>query len=221
MNKKYIIPIIIFFLIFGFSLACTAKSGDVKEETNIETSKEEEPVQQKTYLEESQSAELASFSENIFSFNYPSNWKKVDEQTIDILFQTSMRGGSQSSFDYIGGVYVGDNWEEDIGEAVFVIYTFSDPSFGSTISDEQYQSTKNSFETQYGDRLLSIDKITFQDLSAAEIRSIGKSQKTQAWEIFIIDNGKGYMLGLRAKKELYSDYEPILIDIIDSLKISK
>lgn len=132
-----------------------------------------------------------------------------------------MRGGSPDNFEYIGGVYIGDLWKEDIGEAVFLIFVISDPAITGTISDEQYKNVKNTYESQYGKRILSIKQNTICDLPTIETKTIGKSNETQSWGIFIMISGKTYMLDLRARKELYPDYEPIFIDIIDSLEISK
>jgi hypothetical protein len=219
MRKRYIIPIIIFLLSLSFLLSCTLKP-ETEETTALETSKEED-AQQKSYLEESLAAGPVSFSENIFAFDYPSNWKIIDEQAINQLFKTSMEGSTRDSFDYIGGVYLGENWSEDIGEAVFSIYTVSDSSFNGTISNEQYDSIKNNYESQFGERLLSLNKIKFNSLDAVEIKTIGRSEQTQSWSINTIAEGEAYMLDLRAKRELYDDYEPIFIKIINSFKISK
>ncbi|MBU2598058.1 MAG: hypothetical protein KKC53_02600 [Actinobacteria bacterium] len=176
---------------------------------------------EKSYIKESIAAESKTFSESVFTFKYPSNWKKIDDKKIDEIFKTSMRGGSPDNFEYIGGVYIGDSWKEDIGEAVFSIFVISDPASTGTISDEQYENVKNTYESQYGKRLISINQSTICDLPDIEIKTIGKSKETQSWGIYIIISGKTYMLDLRARKELYPDYEPIFIDIIDSLKISK
>lgn len=231
-NKRnvYIISLTIFLLIFGFSLACTSKEENSQEaEPEIVLSAEEEKLTEESnvknqdnfYLEESLAAELTSFSENIFMFDYPSNWKIINEDAIDILFQTSLKGGSRSSFDYIGGVYCGDKWSEDIGEAVFIIFIISDAAFSKTISEEQYNSVKESYESRFGDRLLSIDRIDFNGFESFEIKTIGKSLKTQSWAINATADGRAYMLDLRSKKELYKEYEPLFSAILDSFTISE
>lgn len=97
----------------------------------------------------------------------------------------------------------------------------SDPASTGIISDEQYKNIKNTYESQCGRRLLSIKQNTICDLPAIETKTISKSNETQSWGIFIIISGKTYMLDLRAREELYPDYEPIFIDIIYSLEISK
>ena len=164
---------------------------------------------------------MAGFSEDIFSFDYPSNWKIIDDTAIDKLFNTSLKGGSKSDFDYIGGVYVGDFWEEDIGEAVLTIYIVSDPNFSSTMSEDQYNSIKSSYESQFGDRLLSIERVSLDGFDAVDIKTIGKSEQTQSWAINATGDGEAYMLDLRAKVNQYSGYEPIFQEIVDSFKISK
>jgi len=69
----------------------------------------------------------------------------------------------------------------------------------------------------------TINRITICNLPAIEIKTIGKSDKTQNWGIFIVPevSGRFYNLDLGTGRELYPDYEPIFIDNIDSLEISK
>lgn len=192
-----------------------------EEDKAEDTQESAESVAQSLFLEESLQAEMESFSEDIFSFDYPSNWKIIDDTAIGELFETSLEGGSESDFDYIGGVYVGDLWEEDIGEAVFTIYIVSDSAFSSTMSDDQYNAVKSSYESQFGDRLLSIEKINLDGFDAVDVKTIGKSEKTQSWAINATGDGEAYMLDLRSKVNLYAGYEPIFQDIINSFRISK
>ena len=232
-NKKvkYLFPFVVIGLIFALALACNGSKEESSEKATAETKKEiieeitkaEDYSVEKTYLEESLAAEPATFSENIFSFKYPSNWKRIDENLTDSIFETSMRGWPKENFDYIGGIYIGEKWKEAIGEAVFSLFVVSDPNFNGTITDEQYENVKKAYESEFGSRLLSIERSTVCELPAIEIKTIGKSDKTQNWGIFIVPeiSGKFYMLDLRTTKELYEGYEPIFIDIIDSLEISK
>ncbi len=236
MKIKYLMPFLVFGVIFAIALACSGTGGESKEEVGLEkeeqigneevaieeTEEEVSPVEV-SFAEESLSAELTTFSENIFSFNYPSNWKTVNEGVVDSIFETSMRGWPKENFEYIGGVYIGEKWEEAIGEAAFSLFVVSDPNFEGTITDEQYENVKDAYKSEFGNRLLDISKITICDLPAIEIKTIGKSDKTQNWGIFIVPevSGRYYNLDLRAKKDLYPDYEPIFIDIVSSLEISK
>ena len=192
-----------------------------EEDAAEDTQEAAESVAQSSFLEESLQAEMTGFSENIFSFDYPSNWKIIDDAAIDKLLNTSMQGASRSDFDYIGGVYVGDFWEEDIGEAVFTIYIVSDSAFSSTMSDDQYNAIKSSYESQFGNRLLSIEKISLDGFDAVDVKTIGKSEQTQSWAINATGDGEAYMLDLRAEINQYAGYEPIFQDILNSFKISK
>ena len=197
-------------------------SATLTEEDAAEDTQEPgESTAQSSSLEDSLQAEITGFSENIFSFDYPSNWKIIDDAAIDKLLNTSMKGASRNDFDYIGGVYVGNFWEEDIGEAVFTIYIVSDSAFSSTLSEEQYNAIKSSYESQFGNRLLSIEKVSFNGFDAVDIKTIGKSEQTQSWAINATGDGEAYMLDLRAEINQCSGYEPIFQDIVDSFKISK
>jgi hypothetical protein len=236
MKIKNLIPFLILGTIFAITLACSGTGGEsreeveletkeqiIKEEVIIEETEEELPTIEKSYLKDSLAAESAIFTENIFSFNYPSNWRIINEEVVDSIFETSMRGWPKENFEYIGGVYIGEKWEEAIGEAVFSLFVISDPNFNGTITDEQYENVKNAYESEFGNRLLYINRIAICDLPAIEMKTIGKSDKTQNWGIFIVPevNGRFYNLDLRTGRELYPDYELIFIDIIDSLEISK
>ena len=200
----------------------TETTATLTEEAEVEDTLEAANTAAKSsLLEESLRAEMTSFSENTFSFDYPSNWKIIDDAAIDKLFNTSLKGGSKSDFDYIGGVYVGDFWEEDIGEAVFTIYIVSDSAFSSTMSEGQYNAIKSSYESQFGSRLLSIEKASIDGFDAVDIKTIGKSEQTQSWAINATGDGEAYMLDLRAEINQYAGYEPIFQDILNSFKISK
>ena len=192
-----------------------------EEDAAEDTQEAAESVAQSSFLEESLQAEMTGFSENIFSFDYPSNWKIIDDAAIDKLLNTSMQGASRIDFDYIGGVYVGDFWEEDIGDAVCTIYIVSDSAFSSTMSDDQYNAIKSSYESQFGNRLLSIEKVSLDGFDAVDIKTIGKSEQTQSWAINATGDGEAYMLDLRAEINQYAGYEPIFQDILNSFKISK
>jgi hypothetical protein len=233
---KYLIPFIVLGVIFAITLACSGTGGERKEEVELETkeqidkeevaieeTEEEVSTAEVSFVEESLGVKFTTFSENIFSFGYPSNWRIIDEEVVDSVLETSMRGWPKENFEYIGGVYIGEKWEEAIGEAAFSLFVISDPNFNGTITDEQYENVKSAYESEFGNRLLDINKITICDLPAIEIKTIGKSDKTQNWGIFIVPeiSGRFYNLDLRARKELYPDYEPIFIDIVGSLEISK
>ena len=226
---------VVMLVLFALTGCCFSSGSSTTTETTIpettitlteedaaeDTQEAAESVAQSLFLEESLQAEMTGFSENIFSFDYPSNWKIIDDAAIDKLLNTSMQGASRSDFDYIGGVYVGDFWEEDIGEAVFTIYIVSDSAFSSTMSDDQYNAIKSSYESQFGNRLLSIEKISLDGFDAVDIKTIGKSEQTQSWAINATGDGEAYMLDLRAEINQYAGYEPIFQDILNSFKISK
>ena len=200
----------------------TETTATLTDENAVEDTQEAtESVAQSSFIEESLQAEMTGFSENIFSFDYPSNWKIIDDTVIDKLLNTSMQGASRNDFDYIGGVYVGDFWEEDIGEAVFTIYLVSDSAFSSTMSEEQYNAVKSSYGSQFGSRLLSVKRVSLDGFDAVDIKTIGKSEQTQSWAINATGDGEAYMLDLRAEVNQYAGYEPIFQDILNSFKISK
>lgn len=130
-----------------------------------------------------------------------------------------MEGASKSDYAYIGGVYVGDSWAEDIGEAVFSITIIEDSFFNRTPSNDQYNTLKDNYESQFGDRLLSIAKTQIPGFLALEVKTIGKSKLTQSRTFYVFSEGKAYALDLRSKIELYDSYEPIFIDIMKTFQI--
>ena len=235
-NRNFLIPISILLLLFFLVFACTDSSeqsnasDNTSSESEINTQEEikTEEVQEMededtgvSYIDESLSADKASFAENIFTFDYPSNWSIIENDDIDYLFDTSLAGGSISSFDYLGGVYVGERWEEDIGESSFTVYIISDSSFIPQITDDQYQSVKNSYENQFGDRLLGLEKTEFKGYEAFDIKTIGKSRKTQSWQKYVMSEGKVFVLTFMSRIELYEAYQVIFSDTFDSFDIQE
>ena len=235
-NRSFLITISILLFLFSAVFACTDSSeqsnasdnasseSEMNTQEEITTEELQEIENQETevsYIDESLSAGKASFAENIFTFNYPSNWSIIDSDDIDYLFDTSLSGGSRSSFDYLGGIYIGERWEEDIGESSFTVYIISDSSFAPQISDEQYQSVKNNYQSQFGDRLLGLEKTDFNGYEAFDIKTIGNSMMTQSWQKYVMSEGKVFVLTFMSRIELYEAYQVIFSDILDSFDIQE
>ncbi len=235
-KHNFLISITILLLLFSIIVACSSPSGqgtdpdtapsesesNEREEIATEGVQEiDEEEARVSYLDKSISVSKASFADNSFTFDYPSNWNIIDDDAIDYLFDTSLSGGSRSDFDYLGGVYVGDLWKEDIGEASFTIYVIDDPSFTAEVTDDRYQAVKNSYENQFGERLLGLEKTEFNGYEAFDIKTIGNSRMTQSRQIYIMTEGKVCVLTFMSRIELYEDYWVILADILDSFNIQE
>jgi hypothetical protein len=163
-----------------------------------------------------------TFADNIFSFEYPSNWDRMAEEDIDTLLQTSLKGLRPGSYDYIGGVYTG-GVGECRGCAQIVIVVMKDPALTGTLTDEQYERVRETAEEQMGSRLISHRKIEVSSMPAAESVHIGKSRQTKIWELIIVppEPGVAYLFSCSSHKDSYADLEPVFERAIESLRIGE
>ncbi len=163
-----------------------------------------------------------AFAEDIFSFEYPSNWERITEEEIDTLLETSLKGLRPGGYDYIGGVHVG-GVGECRGCAQIVIVVVKDPSLTGTLTDEQYEQVKEAAEEQMGSRLISHRKTEVSSMPAAESIHIGASPQTKLWELIIVppDPGVAYLFSCSSHKDSYSDFEGVFERSIESLRIGE
>ena len=163
-----------------------------------------------------------TFVENIFSFEYPSNWDRITEKEIDTLLKTSLKGLKPGRYDYIGGVYTG-GVGDCRGCAQIVIVVIKDPSLTGTLTDEQYEQVKEAAEKQMGSRLISHHKTELSSMPAAESIHIGASRLTKLWELIIVPSepGVAYLFSCSSHKDLYADCEEVFKRAIESLRIGE
>lgn len=161
-----------------------------------------------------------TFAENIFSFEYPSNWELITEAHIPVLLETSLKGLKTGSYDYVGGVYIG-GVEDRRGCAKIVVVVFRDPSLPGTLTDEHYQRVKAVTEKEMGSRLIRHRKIEVSSMPAAESVHIGKSRVTKLWDLIVVppEPGIAYMVSCCSHKDSYDDFEPVFEQAIGTLKI--
>ncbi|MCR4405614.1 MAG: LysM peptidoglycan-binding domain-containing protein [Anaerolineae bacterium] len=163
-----------------------------------------------------------TFAENIFSFEYPSNWEKITQKEISTLLKTSLKGLQAGGYDYIGGVYTGglDNCR---GCAQIVIVVAKNPGLTGTLTDEQYEQAKEATEKQMGSRLISYKKTEVSSLPATESVHIGASGQSKLWELIVIppEPGVAYMFSCSSHKDTYDDFEEVFARAIKSLRIGE
>jgi len=168
-------------------------------------------------------AALTTFAENIFSFEYPSNWDRITEEEIDTLLETSLKGLLRpGAYDYIGGVYTG-GVGDCRGCAQIVIVVVKDPSLTGTLTDEQYEQGKEAAEDQMGSRLISYRKTEVSSMPAVESIHVGASRRTKLWNLIIVppEPGVAYMFSCSSHKDSYADFEDVFERAIESLRIGE
>jgi LysM repeat protein/tetratricopeptide (TPR) repeat protein len=163
-----------------------------------------------------------TFAENVFSFEYPSNWKKITEKEISTLFETSLKGAESGDYDYIGGVYTG-GVGDCRGCAQIVIVVAKNPSLTGTLTDEQYEQAKEAIEKQMGSRLISYSKTEISSMPATESVHIGASGQSKLWELIVVppEPGVAYLFSCSSHKDSYADFEEVFARAIKSLRIGE
>jgi LysM repeat protein/ribosomal protein L40E len=163
-----------------------------------------------------------TFAENIFSFEYPSNWERITEEEISALLKTSLKGLQPGNYDYIGGVYIG-GVGDCRGCAQIVIVVANDPSLTGTLTDEQYELVKEATEQQMGSRLISYSKTEVSSMPATESVHIGASRQSKLWELIVVppEPGVAYLFTCSSHKDSYADFEGVFAQAIESLRIGE
>jgi len=163
---------------------------------------------------------LVTFEGNIFSFEYPSNWEVITEKEIDVLLDTSLKGMSPGGYDYIGGVYTGDV-DGCRGCAHIVVVSLKDPNLTGTLTDEQYEQVKASYENTMGPRLISIERTEVSGMPGVEVVNIGRSKDTKLRGVIIVppEPGIAYSLSCLSHEDSFDDFEAIFSRALESLRI--
>jgi len=155
-----------------------------------------------------------------FSFEYPSNWEVMTEKEVEVLLDTSLKGMSPGGYDYIGGVYTG-GVDGCRGCAHIVVVSLKDPNLTGTLTDEQYEQVKASYENTMGPRLISIKRTEVSGMPGIEVVNIGRSKDTKLRGVIIIppEPGMAYSLSCLSHKDSFDDFEAIFSRAIESLRI--
>lgn len=163
-----------------------------------------------------------TFTDNLFSFEYPSDWKVITDDEVDTLLETSLKGLRSDAYDYIGGVYIGG-----VGNcrncAQIVIVGLKDPSLTGTLTDEQYERVREAAEEQMGARLISHRKTEVSGMPASESVYIGASRQAKLWELIIVppEPGVAYLFSCSSHIDSYADFEPVFERAMESLRIGE
>ena len=163
-----------------------------------------------------------TFTADIFSFEYPSNWEVITDEEIDTLLETSLKGLRSDAYEYIGGVYFGGVGNcRDCAQIVIVV--LKDPSLTGTLTDEQYEQVREAAEEQMGARLISHRKTEVSAMPAAESVHIGASRQAKLWELIIVppEPGVAYLFSCSSHDDSYADFEGVFERAIESLRIGE
>jgi hypothetical protein len=151
-----------------------------------------------------------SFEEDIFAFEYPSDWEQITEDEVDELLKTSLKGLTPDAYSYIGGVYTGGIGDCE-GCAQIVLIAMKDPSLTGTLTDEEYQRVREAAEDKMGARLLDHHKAEICSLPAAESVHLGASGDTKLRDVIVVppEPGVAYMVSCCAQEDSYDAFEAV------------
>lgn len=161
-----------------------------------------------------------TFEGDGFSFEYPSNWEVITEKEVDVLLDTSLKGMSPDGYDYIGGVYTG-GVDGCRGCAHIVVVSLKDPNLTGTLTDEQYEQVKASYENTMGSRLISIKRTEVSGIPGVEVVNIGISKDTKLRGAIIVppEPGIAYSLSCLSHKDSFDGFEAVFARAMESLQI--
>jgi hypothetical protein len=160
--------------------------------------------------------QVATFSEQGVSFEYPSNWELVTEIEQQVLLNSSLKG--IGDYDTIGGVFINSADScEDCAQMTLVVIPL--PGITDAISAEQYASIKAQAEQSMGERLLEHKFTTIDVIPAASSKYIGASRKNQIWDVMLINPGaeQAIMFSCSAQSDAYTSFEPVFARAMESL----
>jgi LysM repeat protein len=162
-----------------------------------------------------------TFQDNVFSFQYPGDWQVIDDAAVRVLLRTSLKGLTEDSYAYIGGVYTG-SVETSEGCASIVLVVLKDASLNGQFSDSTYGDMKAGYETTMGERLLSIQQTAVDSLPAVEIVHIGASHEAQIHSLMIVppEQGLAYSVTCSAHLVDYQRFAPAFDAALYSLEIA-
>jgi len=164
---------------------------------------------------------VVTFEGDIFSFEYPSNWEVITEKEIDVLLDSSLKGLSPEGYDYIGGVYTG-GVDGCRGCAHIVVVLLKDPNLTGTLTDEQYEQVKASYEDTMGPRLISIERTEVSGMPGVEVVNLGRSGDTKLRGVIIVppEPGMAYSLSCLSHKDSFDDFEEVFARAIETLHLA-
>jgi hypothetical protein len=155
-------------------------------------------------------ATFVSFSEDVFSFEYPSDWTPITEDEIPILLAGALEGMDESQARYIGGVWTG-GLVDCAGCAQIVLVVMEQKGMQGPLTEEQYQNYRDATEQRMGSRLISTRYATVGGLPGAEAIHVGASQRTKLWDLIVLPPEPGliYSMSCTALKDEYEQFEGV------------
>ena len=160
----------------------------------------------------------ATFDEDVFSFEYPSDWTLITAADIPALLRGALQGLTSDQYRYIGGVYTGTLNGPD-GCAQIVLVVLKDANIAGTFTDEQYEAVREATEQRMGSRLLSHRYVVVGGLPGAESIHIGVSQQTKLWDLIVVppEPGVAYSVSCSALKGEYARFEEVFSHAIETM----
>ncbi|MBN1401453.1 MAG: LysM peptidoglycan-binding domain-containing protein [Anaerolineae bacterium] len=162
-----------------------------------------------------------AFQEEIFSFEYPSDWRRIGQEETETLLKTALKGAQPEQLAYVGGVYTG-GVENAKDCAMVVLLIVKNAAFPGGLTDEQYQQAEQAARRQMGTRLVSYRQMNIGSIPAVESVHVGASRLSQLRDvtIFPAEPGVVYMVSCSSHKDCYDDYAAVFERVVSSLSIA-
>lgn len=161
---------------------------------------------------------FSSFQGDIFSFEYPSNWKRISESEVDAARALCL-GTAAEDFDYLGGVYTGNLLTgENLGLAG--VGVIADPTLPRTLTDAQFSQLKAAYERQVGSGVASIEQVEVNSLPGVELQVVQSGNRYLLLLMFSGERGKAYTFFCAASEAQFDDYVLVFERARSTLRIS-
>jgi LysM repeat protein len=160
-----------------------------------------------------------TFRDDVFSFEYPSNWKRMSESEVNAARAMLSLGGAAGDFEYVGGVYTGDLITgRDLGLVAVTVIKVS--GLPGTLTDAQFSQLKATYERQIGSDLLSIEKTQVGSMSGVELEVLQSGMRNLLLLIFSGEQGRAYMFFCAASEGKFDDHLAVFESARSTLRIS-
>lgn len=210
--RRWLVVLILFLMLAVVCLLIPATAGPL---TNLPFLKTPEPTA--TFRT---TGGVATFADNVFTFDYPAGWSRMGPKEIRSLASGSLEGIGRYDPDYLGGVYTG-GVNNCLGCAEIVAVVVPVDEMTGTLSVEQYERIRQAEEQQMGSRLLLHRLTSVGSLPAVESKFVGASRQGQQWQLIIVpkEPGKIYLFSCSSHKDSWDGFEPVCEQAIESLSV--
>ncbi len=159
---------------------------------------------------------FTTFRGDIFSFEYPSSWKRISEGEADAARKMLSLGGAAKYVDgvYTGGLFTGR------GLGLIVVMVIEDPRLPGTLTDAHFSQLKAAYEREMGSGLLSMEEAQMGSMSGVELELLQSGMRIWLLLVFSGEEGRAYEFGCAASEGSFDDHLPVFERARSTLRIA-